>query len=620
MKRTRIHVFTGLVVLAVMALPVAQVGAEETDPLLECYRPADLDKYKLLRRLSLDLRHRLPDHAEYEALHILDGVPESVIDGYLTSDDFRVVARRFHERLLWPNLKKVELTAFSFRVAAGQNGVVSLVSSVRRNTLRKSQSATCLPIPQPEDAYYVIEDPFSDTEWRVPMPLNDCDPLADPGCTRQEGWVEVPAYWVPEGGVARVCAYDAQDASEVPAMLTIQDGKFVPKVQGGQVVTVDCDAPDNQAMKNPLCGCGPDLRRCWAEGAEQALWSAMREQLLLLVDRYTVGDKRGSYGQLLVTPETFMNSTIQYWKTYLAPFSSFQKTFNVHASGDVPTAEDDATLHFAEDRECDTAVCYMEDFELALRNDGGTQAGLETWRHSGILTLPAYSLRFQTNRARANRFRTVFTRQYFVPPADPEDETSADCDPDSDDLTQRCTCRYCHQVLEPMAAYWGGTVAEAGSGLISDRAVYGEFDQVCHDTAQISCVQNQDCGTSEAICRFGRCIIGDCLRFYDEAGVLLPYSYVQGDGLDALHEKIRANLDTGPAGFAAEILDNGQFHSSMVQNLYDVFMGREMNLDPADPANEIDALSGYAGDFQADDDFVGMVRRLVTSPAYQRSR
>ncbi len=95
---------------------------------------------------------------------------------------------------------------------------------------------------------------------------------------------------------------------------------------------------------------------------------------------------------------------------------------------------------------------------------------------------------------------------------------------------------------------------------------------------------------------------------------------MQGDGLDALHQKIRANLDSGPSGFAAEILENGQFHSAMVQNLFEVFLGREMNLDPGDPANEIEQLSLYAGDFATHNDFVELVRQLVTSPAYQRSR
>ena len=88
----------------------------------------------------------------------------------------------------------------------------------------------------------------------------------------------------------------------------------------------------------------------------------------------------------------------------------------------------------------------------------------ETWRvaarsdiHAGVQTLPAYLLRFQTNRARANRFRIAFTGQYFIPPEQPEDAAESDCVEETGDVTQQCTCRYCHQVLEPLAQYWAQT-------------------------------------------------------------------------------------------------------------------------------------------------------------------
>ena len=168
MKTIILRALCGVLTLGAFAITPSSVRAEDPDPLLECYRPGELDKYKLLRRLSLDLRDRLPDYSEYEALHVLDGVPESVIDEYLSSDEFRVVSRRFHERLLWPNLKEVELTAFNFRVDNRNQPAYSLLQAFRRKSFRNSTSATCMDQPQPEDAYYVIEDPDSDKEWRVP--------------------------------------------------------------------------------------------------------------------------------------------------------------------------------------------------------------------------------------------------------------------------------------------------------------------------------------------------------------------------------------------------------------------------------------------------------------------
>ena len=54
--------------------------------------------------------------------------------------------------------------------------------------------------------------------------------------------------------------------------------------------------------------------------------------------------------------------------------------------GDVPVAADDPSLWFTDSSECDDSVCYTDDWELALRNDGGSQEGLEGWRHSGLLS------------------------------------------------------------------------------------------------------------------------------------------------------------------------------------------------------------------------------------------
>ena len=232
--------------------------------------------------------------------------------------------------------------------------------------------------------------------------------------------------------------------------------------------------------------------------------------------------------------------------------------------------------------------------------------------HSGILTLAAYTLRFQTNRARANRFRTVFTKQYFVPSDIPESSETHDCSEDSDDLTQRCTCRGCHQVLEPLAAYWG-KVAEAGSALMSSTSVFP--------------VYNPKCDPTSASFKGGL----DCARFYvvdssqPNPGVLLAHQFAYVDesqdpatDLDTLHYEIFKNLEAGPRAAAEKITSNGQFHSAMVQNLFEHFMGRPMNLNPGLPDNEIALLSELSEEFQAHDDFKKIVKRIVLLPQYRR--
>ena len=74
--------------------------------------------------------------------------------------------------------------------------------------------------------------------------------------------------------------------------------------------------------------------------------------------------------------------------------------------------------------------------------------GDDTWApvdrkglHAGVLTLPGYLLRFQTDRGRANRMRITMTCEYFVPPA--KMEPAPGCQPDGNDLTKRirAVCR-----------------------------------------------------------------------------------------------------------------------------------------------------------------------------------
>src|SRR3954463_3245729 len=72
--------------------------------------PGDaLDKYQYLRRLSLDLRGRVPTVEEYEALDTVGDVPRLLIQTWLATDDFRLAMRRYHEAMLWPNLSNLRI-------------------------------------------------------------------------------------------------------------------------------------------------------------------------------------------------------------------------------------------------------------------------------------------------------------------------------------------------------------------------------------------------------------------------------------------------------------------------------------------------------------------------------
>ena len=72
--------------------------------------------------------------------------------------------------------------------------------------------------------------------------------------------------------------------------------------------------------------------------------------------------------------------------------------------------------------------------------------------HAGVLTRPAYLMRFQTNRARSARFHDAFLCSPFQPPDGgiPVGDEAGALNPD---LQSRAGCKYCHALLEPSAAY-----------------------------------------------------------------------------------------------------------------------------------------------------------------------
>jgi hypothetical protein len=88
--------------------------------------------------------------------------------------------------------------------------------------------------------------------------------------------------------------------------------------------------------------------------------------------------------------------------------------------------------------------------------------------HAGVLTHPVYLLRFQTNRARADRFFDSFLCSPFTPPDGgvPVADEASVRDPD---LQQRAGCKYCHALLEPAAAHWGRWTEQGAAFLPSER-------------------------------------------------------------------------------------------------------------------------------------------------------
>jgi len=605
-----------LLALALTASGTSVVQSAEADdsaPMCSLYEQVSNTQH--LRRLSLDLRLTVPTSEEYDALGDAP-VSRDTIDQYIASDAFSDFVHRFHADLLWYNVGNVSLSSVGARLAnetmfgdtteGATPGKVSrvalrIVSAQRRSTYRRQGTLTCADFDQAEHGYCTALEianqdegchVYQQNEKLAGMPklklidTGRADTIQigtlEPGYAYLDGWELVTPYWDPlsctsdddcsgfcDGGTCspvRACAFDAQtneawspaDGAMDLSELTDENAPYVAN---------NCNFEASASMAG--CGCGPNLNYCWTGDVERVVTGQMRLQMMRLIDDATVGPL--GYSEMLTTKGTYYNGPLHHFKKYLAQMTSFSQTFNFHMTGDAPVPEVD--------------VPFTDESWVPQTRTSAV--------HSGILTLPAFTLRFQTNRGRANRVRTVFMDKAFQPPSGAQ---QAGCSDDTDDLTQRCYCMHCHVELEPMAAYFGN-ISEAGSALIDNRALFPP---------------TAPCGVNN--------------RFYapGEAGdecALLPLAYADATGTDA-QQAIQANFDAGPTGLAAAISGDGvtTFHRTVVKHLWRYFMRREMNLSAYSSDNEAEILEELTAQFKTEDDFRAIVLAIVERPEYRRMR
>lgn len=219
-----------------------------------------------------------------------------------------------------------------------------------------------------------------------------------------EGWVWVSPYWDPANPI-KVCAFDAQDALYSPA--------------GAPCGTA-------QGMNDAACGCGPELRWCATNETRAAILTALAESMRQLV-RWVFAEG-GGYLDLFTAQRLYVNGPLTHFLRH-------------HLS---------VTQYTAEPSPFPTSALPDLPFSAA----GEWRALSLSRAHAGVLTHPAFLLRFQTNRARANRFFDAFLCSPFQPPDGgipvPDEESQHD-----PDLQERAVCKYCHALLEPAGAYWG---------------------------------------------------------------------------------------------------------------------------------------------------------------------
>lgn len=526
-----------------------------------CDEPREIDKYQLLRRLSLDLRGQPPSYEEYQQLENQQSVPPAIVEAYMQSEGFRQTMRRYHEDLFWPNVSNVSLNNTNSQLTQRTGEpALSISSSTKRNLYRGDPDVSTdggMQCGDYEQTHFTDGGTFTpDPAYVQQVGL----PLADGGTklVTQEGWRWVTPYWAPTTQV-KVCAYDAQET------LSTTVG----------TVTRGCDSYLANGKKE--CGCGPNLSFCYGGTAQKAIQASLRESLALSVDDVTVGGK--PYTDLLLSTTLYENGPIAQWRKTLANNLSLTRVYGV-----ADPNEAIANKPFSDATFAPVARGKLPTSEF----------------HAGVLTHPTYLLRFQTNRSRANRFRIDFECEFFVPPAQLAPQSG--CSESGTELTKRCYCQSCHQTLEPLAAFWG-QFAEAGTSMMTDLTVFPRKANNC-------------VGSGSTYCNRFYITAADG----DNPGSLIPYQYADPASSDPYRKAIGENIAVGPRVLVNQIINDGTFARCTVKKLWSFLMKRDMHVLGAE-AEEAALLEQLADGFKTNNyNLPWLIEQVVSQPQYRRVR
>ena len=372
----------------------------------------------------------------------------------------------------------------------------------------------------------------------------------DPQGIRREGFVMVTPYWDPSTPI-KVCAFDAQTNEISPS---------------GQ----DCRL--SAGLRDTGCGCGENLQLCrYGNTNYRAANRAFAEDVERRIGAVIRNDE--PYTALFTSRRAFANG----------PLVHFMK----HQTG-VPAGV--SLRPHAIDVERLPNLQYAADYGNWVEYQLGED-------HAGILTSPAYLLRFQTNRARANRFYEAFLCQPFSPPAGGLPAVDPDAIPNPD-LQRRDGCKYCHALLEPAAAHWGRWT-ERGAGFLSEEA----FPAMREDC--------QRCGEAGQLCS-RECRLFYVTTTYSSAedpyiGMLSSYAF--------LREDHQVNVEGGPKFLIASTIVDDRFPRCTARRALEGMFGRELSDE------ENDALGEASRAFVASSyDYKALVKSIVKSDVYRRVR
>jgi hypothetical protein len=513
-----------------------------------CEPGSPQDALQYLRRLSLDLRGRVPDYSEFQTVAMAGSIDPSMIDQMIASPDFLHQMENFHRDMFWTNItdQRLAQVAWSLRPPATTGAYPApayyIASQIRQLKYRGAQVA-CLDQPAQ----------FSPTGNILTTTTTVMDPMGNPTTALQEGWVMVSPYWAPATQV-KVCAFDAQSAMNVLDPATNK--------------MVNCSLNPSSA----LCGCGPNLNWCEsrADNTTLTILSSMDKQLLMFANDIVAHDR--PYTDLLTAQDMYINGPIVHFLRY--------QYFAAGANGIIASPRQSYNIP-------DLTFDQVDNWVKVTRT--GNEAGVET--------MPAYLLKFQSDRGRANRFYNAFFGRYYQAGTLPSNGMQEQgCDNTNPDITKRCFCRDCHagaEGVESLAAYFG-RLGEASLVPLTQDANPAN-DPTCSASTRPSCV------------RFyitQRDIVGmtdSPLQPY--LGWLRTYAFAD--------DTRKAHIEAGPAALASYVIgNNNTFAQAIAWRLWTRFMGHA----PVDADQNL--IVQLAQDFANGYQIKALIKAIVISPQY----
>lgn len=380
-------------------------------------------------------------------------------------------------------------------------------------------------------------------------------PLAMNGS--KEGYVMVTPYWDAEP--IPVCAFDVIDANDF-----------------------DCSVYSNSTAYWTNCGCGPNLRGCISlpggiDGSptRRGVRDAFSEEPARIFE--SIVRERRPYHEAFTTQRTFVNGPIVHYYNYMAGLENpYEQNGIVYEN-------------------------YLGALPSMTWNDADNWQQIERESmHSGVLTTPAYLLRFGSNRGRVNHFYRTFLCQPFLPSAAglPQDDNP------HPDLQQRDGCENCHLTIEPAAHYFGRWRTNGQNGFLNN------------DTLPLAPTDDWRC--SQCTDRANSTCNGFCEQY---AVTMRNTSAAEGETLSPgaltghyLTEAQRGNLDIGPSGLVAGRED--VIAACTVQTLASELLGRDLSQNelnewvPSITSNYVS--EGY--------DYTTLVQLLMDDVKYQTVR